>query len=661
MGSLQCNMEENPSQSLTNMITIEYSLNGDADDASLSDGGQVLPEEPSIPTTTTTQNGLGEEHEEEATNRKPVRVFRDGLKVTDVVLGRSNEKGIYPTVLKAWWQKYESASHSGKRVICRAVIQELHQHGVRFLNKVEDDTRHGFYTVEPHTSVTVERKVLRALREQVRTHEVHKALTSTDQYATGARARTSRGKNGGKKALGKKTIPAKTFKAPKFQRVTCQPVHHVSQPKANEPSQRTVDASYIPILPAPSGERPYFPVMLIPPTLCADTTPPILQVARSSGSIGGDHQNSSPHLIPSALNWSTSDLRGAHVPTGKPHAATSPDTVMLPLNGEEMTKAHGPSKPLFQKRSSISYDLTKIFDDVIDPLSGDICTATNKQNKECPPLLSGRQSSMFSMVNFTDWQHETGDEGHPLKNVLKPSTSTMSRRMSLIDDDVSTPDMASYMGLAPPDDPMILSTPRFNDHFDRNSFFGRDEAAALISPTLIPLQLFGKPKSQTVDPTMQRITPPDEDRYHRRSSSMDSIEDNSQVNQPIPMIQPASHRTISDHENEEYRALCRRLEVSMARLESEELEHRSWEAHNEALWCHFIQEQPDLAKLLNTRSREDTKVSGHGSPSTQWPAGRSNRETGNPDSLREDFHNMENWKWSTHSFADDSEEYWAAV
>jgi hypothetical protein len=661
MAKTQSNKKKHTFKSLKDMIimpNVGFSLKEDADRAPLSDGRQMPAEEESIPTTMT-QNGLEEEHEEDP-NQNNVRVYREGVKVTDVVLGRSNEKGIYAKALREWWPHYESATHSGKRVVCRAVIQDLHKKGVRFLNREDNNTRHGYYTVEPHTSVTVERKILRGLREHVKKHEIIMALTAPPQSTASAKfhpfgAKAFRGKKGGTQAEGKKNRPVKRSKASK-----CQPIHPSAMPIAQEITRKLGDVAYVPILPAPSPEHQFFPSFLIPPPLQTEPTPPILQVASSSGSIGGDHPKASPQLIPSALNWSTSDLKEANGPTSKPYAATSPDTVMLPLSGDEPTATPGPSKPILQMRSSISYDLTKIFDDVIDPVTGEI--ATNTQNKECPPLLSGRQSSMFSMVHFTDWQHEMGHESHPLKNVIKPSSSTMNRRLSLIDDDLppSNTAVASYIGLDPPDDPMVPSTPRINDHFDRNSFFGADETAALISPALVPPKNFGTPKSPMKDFAMPGITP-DEDRYHRHYSSMDSTDDRSNEHHPIPMKQAAAHRTISDHENEEYRALCRRLEVSMARLESEELEHRSWEAHNEALWRHFIQEQPDLAKLLNSRNREDTKVSAKGASNTQWPEGRFSLGAGNPDNLGEEIHNMESWKWSTHSFGDEMEDAWTSI
>jgi hypothetical protein len=305
--------------------------------------------------------------------------------------------------------------------------------------------------------------------------------------------------------------------------------------------------------------------------------------------------------------------------------------------------------------SNISYDFTKIFDDVMDPMSGDIETTSTAHHKEYPPLLSGRQSSMFSMVNFTDWQQEMGNEGHHL---IKPSnSSTMIRRLSLIDEDVPQ----SGAAVAPFDElgngPMILSTLRNHDHLDRNSMFGGGATAAHTSPTHNPTS------NSNPELDLQRISP-QEVHYHDHSSSMvgymDMIEDSSIQHHPIPLQQATAPRTIT--ENEEYRTLCQRLEVSMAKLESEELEHRSWEAHNEALWRHFIQEQPDLAKLLNTRIRDDAPNPVRDTGVQDIHGGRSSQVAAISNTKREEnHHSMESWKWQPHLFGGDMEEGWEAV
>ena len=655
MMNSRCSQTEVPTASLRNMIALSgFRWNCDADGAPSPFGGprsggnqghdDVVAKETSHPTTTTNQNSS---LEEPVNHQRQTRIYRNDLKLNDVVLGRSNERGLYAATLKNWWPRYECASHSGKRIVCRALIRELHQKGIRFLNKEEDGTRYGYYTIEPPVSVRVERKVLRGLRQEVLKHEMHKAFlppcytTSNPVFKDSkneskCKPQVKRSKGAGSK----KTRPTKVIKARKVPRIK-----H-SKPKNETSSRRSEDVNkYLPILPAPSRNHPMsLPIILVPPPPPQRaTTPPILRMA-SSSELTANHPSSSMQLIPSALNWGTSDLTGAPATT-KPHAATSPDTVILPE--EAATKT-----PKLQLRSSVSYDLTKIFDDVIDPMNED--TGETTHPKECPPILSGRQSSNFSMVQFTDWQHELGSDDYA-KNIFKPSTSTMNRRLSLIDDDVPPSTAAvKLFATSNQEDPMVPSTPRFYDHFDRTSIFGGDEAAALISPTFIPPSFGCKTVSAPKTIDMPHITPSDEERCRRRSSSMsmDMMIIGDNLHHPIPMPQQVHQRTITDNENEEYRKLCNRLEVSMAKLESEELEHRSWEAHNEALWRHFIQEQPDLAKFLNTRNRDTNPVN---------LQGQFSQETSISNFLRDEHPNMENWKWSTPLYGGDMEEVWEAV
>jgi len=74
---------------------------------------------------------------------------------TCVVLGREgNKAGIYGRVLSAWWERYEAARHTDKRVVCRAVIQDMLSQGVSFLSKMEDGSRNG---KQPELSRTVKR------------------------------------------------------------------------------------------------------------------------------------------------------------------------------------------------------------------------------------------------------------------------------------------------------------------------------------------------------------------------------------------------------------------------------------------------------------------------------------------------------------------------
>lgn len=98
----------------------------------------------------------------------PVAVLRSEMGVNDVVLGAGGyDQGIYRDCIQAWWQRYELATHSRKRDVCKHVISEMIRKGVRFLVRVDDGSRGGYYTVEPADSTKISNKVLRALRQEV--------------------------------------------------------------------------------------------------------------------------------------------------------------------------------------------------------------------------------------------------------------------------------------------------------------------------------------------------------------------------------------------------------------------------------------------------------------------------------------------------------------
>lgn len=90
----------------------------------------------------------------------------------DIVLGRpgfcgSVSSNIYQATLTRWWERYENASHTEKVQICKMVIADMIAQGCRFLSRIDDGSRHGFYEVVPSTSESIRKKVLRALRQEV--------------------------------------------------------------------------------------------------------------------------------------------------------------------------------------------------------------------------------------------------------------------------------------------------------------------------------------------------------------------------------------------------------------------------------------------------------------------------------------------------------------
>ena len=74
---------------------------------------------------------------------------------------------VYDTTLVEWWEKYDLASHVDKVHVAKLCIEDMVGKGCRFLQKREDGTRNGFYTVVPPHDESIRKKVLRALRQVV--------------------------------------------------------------------------------------------------------------------------------------------------------------------------------------------------------------------------------------------------------------------------------------------------------------------------------------------------------------------------------------------------------------------------------------------------------------------------------------------------------------
>lgn len=74
---------------------------------------------------------------------------------------------VYQETLTAWWERYELASHTEKIAVCKLAIADMIAQGCRFLSRVDDGSRHGYYVVVPSTSESIRKKVLRALRQEV--------------------------------------------------------------------------------------------------------------------------------------------------------------------------------------------------------------------------------------------------------------------------------------------------------------------------------------------------------------------------------------------------------------------------------------------------------------------------------------------------------------
>ena len=105
-------------------------------------------------------------------------IHRSELDQTKHVILSTNTKKSSPNTggaafhqaLEDWWQTYEAAPTSSKRVVAQDCIEDMYQkRGIRFLVRCEPcfSRNKQYYIAEPPTSKKVKNKVLRALRQEV--------------------------------------------------------------------------------------------------------------------------------------------------------------------------------------------------------------------------------------------------------------------------------------------------------------------------------------------------------------------------------------------------------------------------------------------------------------------------------------------------------------
>lgn len=517
---------------------------------------------------------------------------RDNVTPHDVVLGRGgNDKGPYAAALKDWWPKYAAANHSTKRTICRDAIKDMYERGVRFINRMDDSSRHGYYTIEPKASARVERKVLRSLRQEVlnftpQTH--HKTKDSGAELDPGAQ--TVKTKRPLKKKVSKKTTPVKVKAKRKAESSIPARKTMKIQGKGDATYDIQVNTKYIPILPAPSRSKEHSMIVIPPPQVPPPSSdvvpPPAMRMNCSLGSVTGPKNEPYIPLIPSAINFGISDLaiqdpKKRDALSTQPHTiASSPDTVfaldflsflnssfgmeMVPQDQDVKNLKSVDTPPLL---STPSFDFKGIFDDkAVDNVMNEV------EATICPPILTGRQSSMFSAMSFKEWSQNQKDRDSFAASQVRTEHSKAAPA-------------AVPQGIGIHD---AVVTP--SKHFDRNTIF--DEGMMHVSPTAMYYNITNEVEHFVNGNSLPYITPQDKGYDLARRTTSTPTRSNAK-------------RSISEEfetpDKEAYHELCHKLEDSMAKLEHEEMQHKNWEAHNEGLWRHFIQEQPDLAKMLLSR------------------------------------------------------------
>lgn len=624
----------------------------------------------------------------------PQALSKDQVRKTDVILGREGtDKKCYADTLAVWWQKYEAAAHNEKRDICRQVIVEMFGKGMRFLVKVEDGSRHGFYEIEPQDSMKILKKVIRALRAEVVRHISHltqEEMVQRQHWLEQARAQPTR-----KVDLQKSNVVTppsqKSSSASSSEEKLSQAAVRSKTPKGFKVSVPQVQLTSTPMkvvslpsYPPPPSRPPRGDKIVVPPP--PPPPPPVLRMHSFASNNPDDNNYNNGQetpfspLIPSAINWGTSDIAGYICDTerngnSKPQSksSASPDTVLPPslvpqqrqrsgsigiamssnffaskaaacdevaALASELKQQHQQQPPKMQLNSSVSFDFALVFDD--DVMSQFPVEEELENNKAFPPLFTCHQSSMFSFTgsNPTDWNDVTHFDALPPPPSLKPATS--NRRLSLLDDEP----MRVFQSEVSPSNSCSLNNNNNKATIGRMPVF--DGTVVDSEPTPTASAFTAPPLSPMFPPTQLQpatsVTPllfdnDDADHSKRAAAaasyaSMSSPSTSSRVSfrdifsdteQPHPQQPPfldatkvvapssafrhpetmpmrscAAKRKISDvfdEVEEEYQTMRLHLDASMAKLEEDEKVLKDWEQHNQALWDHLIQVQPDFAKM----------------------------------------------------------------
>lgn len=561
----------------------------------------------------------------------PGTLSKGDLHASDVILGcGGQEEGIYNNTLQACWKRYEAATHAQKRDVCREAIAVMHAQGVRFVSRFKNGSNDSYYVIESETSMKIVKKVLRALRQEVLKHTNHltpEAKIKREQFLEEAR-RENNAKDGkivptNAKSITKgDTAPAQRSVAKKSQLNLNRPTKVMSNFKAKmtlqgfEPSMFATPQKTEVVLPPP------------PPP------PPMLTI--SSFASLEDFQETMLPLIPSAVNWGTSDIMGnSFEQSFKSIASVSPNTVLPPqlvrqsssilnfasfISGNEDTAGTKVLSPKLTLRSSVSFDLSRIFDD--DDMAYH-AASEDLMNKALPSLL-GANSSIFSFDHTSDWF--TNAFGSVVNSnevdFLKPCT--IQRRLNLEGDEpTSLPFLPHpYVQLDLFDEHVDPAAPSRSAHaatatsecavfparqLDRTcgatlSLDNRKPSAAFSSPETTPRRVsyvnFLSPKNggrTSTQPVTNTKTPSRTPGTPERTSSKRKISDVFDDDDQDNLI------------DEDYLALRRQLDVSMAELEKEEKKQKAWEERCEVLWGSLINLESDFATMTPDRSEPNTE------------------------------------------------------
>jgi hypothetical protein len=88
---------------------------------------------------------------------------------------------IYSCTLTNWWAQYELASQREKLDIVKCCIDDIMSQNCRFLQRIDDGTRNGYYVEVPPHEDCIRRKVSRNLRQEAITQvEVKRMAVNVD-------------------------------------------------------------------------------------------------------------------------------------------------------------------------------------------------------------------------------------------------------------------------------------------------------------------------------------------------------------------------------------------------------------------------------------------------------------------------------------------------
>lgn len=542
---------------------------------------------------------LGKPHLENSKimGNKHDTMFHGSIQETVVLMPRQREKSRpYSDVISAWWERYEDATHSEKRNVCRKAVREMHEKGVRFLSQVERAAHQGYFFVQLPDSLPVVNKVLRALRQEVIRHTGKLSPEEETErkmlFATAARQ--------GYHSNNADTVKvSKSCNDPIVSLMPILPNYPSMSLKFSQPKSGTV------------------PTLVYSLKEMMDTT--------SYTSFWGQTLTPLPIStpIPSAISWGTSDVQSPKA------SSVSPDTVLpwhlfphLNIAQSEISDLYDKTLPKYKLNPRrLSFDIADIFDndEFLNPVDDEDAGPTS-------PLVKPSKSSdiSFAPLDWNDANFRLEEDDIKTPQFCRPFISI---------DDI---DLATFKSIVPPHNNSLTAADS-PIQVDGRELLGAFESAFqplfLHTPNNVTTTGIDHPYPLHTNPYYPTVAAGaifDDD----HELTIDWIHDEKEA-MPIGVSHngmgkisdhpggqsSSSSRFFSDKEDrhdshqdqdpeEKYNVLRRELDDALVNLQCSEKIVQDWEVHNNEVWNEVfsIASSPPPAKKkrrLTTTSTSD--------------------------------------------------------